>query len=73
MTEKVTPTCRYGHGPLVQIDLMTSDGKPRGMMLSTFEFSDEKSMAMEDGNGYSVIGFRCSVCRYMEFFDEGDD
>lgn len=73
MSETVTPTCRYGHGPLARMDLRSHDDKPRGIMFSTFQPESPNGRALFDGNGYSVIGYRCKVCRYMEFFDEGDE
>ncbi|MBR7961214.1 hypothetical protein KDW41_12240 [Burkholderia vietnamiensis] len=72
---KVTPTCRYGHGNLAEVDRMrpnhywgfmgadiTSVAKPSN--------AGEKVNVVEmSGHVFTMMLFRCPVCGYMETFD----
>jgi hypothetical protein len=69
-TVKVTPMCRYGHGPLGRIRLLNHEEHPRGMVLPTYLEIPGMGPALMDGNGFSVTLFRCSTCGYLELFDD---
>lgn len=70
-TSKVIPTCRYGHGNLGRIVLASTLHEPRGMYIPTFQDSFGKGTILSDGNGYTVIMYRCPTCGYIELFDDG--
>src|SRR5260364_130240 len=72
----VTPTCRYGHGDLSKVERTPEShfwgligantrhfrtGTPVGQPLSQTELS---------GRIYTLQLFRCSICGYLEFFDD---
>jgi hypothetical protein len=61
--EKVTPTCRYGHGPLTLVDRMHKYNANFGLVM----FID----ALTDGPAYlnGLNFYVCSKCGYVELFD----
>lgn len=69
--KKFTPNCRYGHGDLNKLRLLTFNNQPRGTIIPTyFEIPGSGPVTM-DGNGYSIVLYRCDQCGYTELFDDG--
>jgi hypothetical protein len=54
---KITPECRYGHGPLSHVLMNDTAGW-------AFAASNE------DGLHYVGLLFQCRTCGYTEFFDD---
>ncbi|SAJ91427.1 hypothetical protein UA11_04699 [Burkholderia multivorans] len=80
---KVTPTCRYGHGELLQVTQPDSpDGAKHswglvGVLLHHFRAGASRvgepltaTMISESGSVYTMKMFRCPTCGYMELFDD---
>ncbi len=76
---KVTPTCKYGHGPLEPAD-EEAYGPDHywvfaGMYLrraraGQFRAGDPLVNHSLSGHAFAVKLFRCAKCGYMEMFDE---
>lgn len=80
---KITPTCRYGHGELRQLTMPDSaDGATHSWGLAgVFQYqlrpgSSTASrvlagpMIIPSQNVYTMKAFRCTICGYMELFDD---
>ena len=72
---QVTPTCKYGHGPLARLVDDPADHrfalvgvtlpKPEGFL----QFA-EQAPTHASGRVYSLAVFRCMTCGYLELFDD---
>lgn len=70
MPDEFIPACRYGHGDLEKVSLVTPEGEPRGMVLPTFRALPDLGNLLADGKGFTVVAYRCAKCGYLEFFDD---
>lgn len=70
-TSAVTPTCRYGHGPLLP---HSPDAPADGYHLSSHRlFKDLLGTtvgSMKTAPTFTVKLFRCATCGYLEMFDD---
>lgn len=67
--EKVTPMCRYGHGPLELAPSPHGDERLSAWALESFSLMG----AHEDDVGeplWTLALYRCNACGYLELFDK---
>lgn len=78
-TVKVTPECRYGHGPLqnIQPEAPTPGHHfwgLQGVTLTPFRAGSPAATPLLTSETtsriYSVMIFRCPTCGYVELFDD---
>jgi len=73
---KVTPVCRYDHGPLARLVDHPPDHRfaLMGITLPTTEgfaqVAEQVLPAKPSGRIYSLTVFRCMTCGYLELFDD---
>lgn len=73
---KIEPTCRYGHGALIEIARSPDEHYWGFIGASLVPFRVEMSVdtPLEDtevsGRIYTVSLFRCPSCGYLEVFDD---
>ncbi|WP_144409776.1 hypothetical protein [Cupriavidus basilensis] len=76
MSEKFSPTCRYGHGPLSQIEQIPSDHRwgLAGVTIAPLTAGSPVNRALSasfaSGRIYTVSVHRCQICGYLELFDD---
>ena len=78
---KITPTCRYGHGELLQLTQVDDANGFKhswgliGVLMHQFRagesgVGDPLTSISHSGNVYTMKTFRCPTCGYMELFDD---
>lgn len=64
----ITPTCRYDHGPLAEI---TGEPDLRYAVRSVFKTREgDQPVITESPYAFTARLYRCSVCGYLELFDD---
>lgn len=67
--EKVTPTCRYGHGEMGVT--AGHEGRALTWAVSNMDMVFKKPMAgMAEAFAYGFLIYECPVCTYLEFHDD---
>lgn len=78
MSEKITPTCRYGHGPLNRDKPDTNHywavmGAVNIPLTAMSPVNKPISDTQSSNLIYTVNLYRCETCGYIELFDDEID